>query len=124
MSFDGRGGGCGFGPMGMMGMGGFDCMGGFGSLGSEMMFRAALQGSMIAGSSSQLHLLLPSSLLQESLIPKGQLAEIAQKCQVRIELGQDVPPDLRQVTLRGGLAANAVAAYFLQERALQHQPSG
>ncbi|CAE7288965.1 PPID, partial [Symbiodinium microadriaticum] len=126
-SIDGRGPAF-AGPLGIgvMGMGmGFDGLAGMGSLGSEMMFRAALQGGMIAGSTSQLHLLLPTSLLQESLIPKGQLTEIAQRCQVRIELGQEVPPDLRQVTLRGGLAANSVAAYFLQERALQlHQPSG
>ncbi|OLP91072.1 Peptidyl-prolyl cis-trans isomerase D [Symbiodinium microadriaticum] len=116
-SIDGRGPAF-AGPLGIgvMGMGmGFDGLAGMGSLGSEMMFRAALQGGMIAGSTSQLHLLLPTSLLQESLIPKGQLTEIAQRCQVRIELGQEVPPDLRQVTLRGGLAANSVAAYFLQE---------
>eukprot|EP00913_Durusdinium_trenchii_P019813 g18625.t1 len=95
----------GMGPMGM-GMG----------LDSEFMFRAALQQGMVAASNSTLHLLLPSSLLQKTLIPKGYLADIAKKCQVQIDLGStDVAPDLRQVTLKGGLAANAMAAYFLQD---------
>jgi len=128
----------GFGQMGMGGMGGgmmgmggmgmpgcMDPMGGLGMMGgmpggNEAMFKAALQSSLVAGSSSQLHLLLPNRLLQQALVPQGHLAEIANKCQIRIDLGQEVQPDLRQVTLCGGVAANSVAAYFLQERALQH----
>ncbi|CAJ1438923.1 unnamed protein product, partial [Effrenium voratum] len=97
-----------------MGLGlGMPSLDSFGGMGNEFMFRAALQSGMIAGSQSQLHLLLPSSLLHQTLIPKGHLAEIAQKCQVHLELGQEVS-SLQQVTLRGGIAANAVAAYFLQ----------
>ncbi|CAJ1358226.1 unnamed protein product, partial [Effrenium voratum] len=107
--------GCGMGGLGL----GMPSLDSFGGMGNEFMFRAALQSGMIAGSQSQLHLLLPSSLLHQTLIPKGHLAEIAQKCQVHLELGQEVS-SLQQVTLRGGIAANAVAAYFLQERALQH----
>merc|ERR1712107_478029 len=114
--------------MGMGGMGsmGMDMMGGMGMGmggipgGNEGMFRAALQSSVMAGTSSQLHVLLPERLLQQALIPSGRLTEIANRCQIRIDLGMEVQPNLRQVTLVGGVAANSMAAYFLQERALQH----
>jgi len=85
---------------------------------SESKFREALEKGMIAASTNQMHLLLPSSLLQDLLIPQGHLADVAKKCQVQIDLGQTVDK-LRQVTLKGGLAANAYAAYLLQEKAHQ-----
>merc|ERR550534_2796024 len=91
-------------------------MGGVGA--NEAMFRAALS-SGIHGGQSQLLVLLPAELVQRVLIPRGHLAEIAQRCQVRIDLGADVPPNLRQVSLGGSVVANAMAALFLQERALQ-----
>ncbi|CAE8672298.1 unnamed protein product, partial [Polarella glacialis] len=87
--------------------------------GNEGIFKSALQSSMMGQCNSQLHLLLPNALLQQALIPNGQLGEIANKCSIRIDLGQEVQPNLRQVTLSGGVAANAMASYFLQERALQ-----
>merc|ERR1711924_438886 len=119
--------------MGMGGMGGMG--GGMGSMGimpflgmgmmnsipggNEALFKQALQNSMTAGMSSQHHVLVPNNVLQQALIPKGYLSEIANRCQIRIELGQDVQPNLRQLTFCGGVAANAVAVYFLQERLLQ-----
>eukprot|EP00441_Pelagodinium_beii_P031622 CAMPEP_0197640738 /NCGR_PEP_ID=MMETSP1338-20131121/14919_1 /TAXON_ID=43686 ORGANISM="Pelagodinium beii, Strain RCC1491" /NCGR_SAMPLE_ID=MMETSP1338 /ASSEMBLY_ACC=CAM_ASM_000754 /LENGTH=668 /DNA_ID=CAMNT_0043213609 /DNA_START=16 /DNA_END=2018 /DNA_ORIENTATION=+ len=105
----------GMGPMGMMGMGGMggmgmDMMGGMGMGmgmggmpgGNEAMFRSALQSSVMAGTSSQLTVLLSERLVQQALIPSGQLTEIANRCQIRIDLGNEVQPDLRQVTLVGG----------------------
>jgi len=87
--------------------------------GSDSIFRQAMEKGMIAASVSPMHILLPKSALQQALLPKGHLTDIAKKCQVQIDLGQELA-DLRQVTIKGGLAANAYAAYLLQEKALQH----
>merc|ERR1712039_285598 len=101
------------GTMAMMGMGGVGA--------NEAMFKAALQSaSMGQPSPSQLVLLIPSDVLQQALVPQGHLGDITQKCGIRIDLGEEVPPNLQQVTFTGSVAANAMAAYFLQERALQY----
>merc|ERR1712232_1112424 len=106
--------------MGMMGLG---TMSGA-MAANEAMFRAALQSTMTSQANSQLFLLLPVDLLQKALVPHGHLADIAQRCQIRIDLGVDVPPNMRQVSFTGSVPANAMAAYFLQERAVQYGGSG
>lgn len=88
---------------------------------NEAMFRSALKS--VNGSQTQMILLLSMELLQKALIPFGHLAEIAERCQIRIDLGSEVPPGLRQVSLAGTAVANAMAAYFLQERSLQYKGS-
>merc|ERR1712060_620567 len=106
-------------------MGGGMCGGMCGGMGgSEAMFRAALQGNMGGTVMSQLSLLLPAELLSKSLVPHGHMAEIAQRCGIRIDLGDKVPPDMCQVGFTGSVVANAMAAYFLQERALQYMGVG
>jgi len=111
--FGGMMGGMMGGGMDMMGMG---MMGGMGA--SDAMFRQALAMGG-GGSQTQLHLLLPQDMIQRALIPNGHLADIAARCQIRIDLGADMPPNLRQVTLHGSVAANSMAAYFLQQTCLQ-----
>lgn len=126
----GMGGPMGFGsPMGMYGMGGMNCMGPMGPMGGmamggacmggEAVFRMMLQGSVLGQAPSEMVLVLPNELLHQCLIPQGHLAEIARKCEIRIDLrGEDAAT--RQVALMGTIVANAMAAYFLQERAFQH----
>uniref|UniRef100_A0A7S2G9V2 Uncharacterized protein n=1 Tax=Alexandrium andersonii TaxID=327968 RepID=A0A7S2G9V2_9DINO len=118
----------GMGPMGAMGgMGGMG-MGmfgmGMGMGGSEVAFRMLLMSSSIGQAPGQLLLLLPAELLQKALVPHGHLADIAQKCQIRIDLGAEVSPNLLQVSLSGPVAANAMAAYFIQERMVQYGGGG
>merc|ERR1711920_99865 len=86
---------------------------------SEAMFKAALKS--VGGGQSQMLLLLSAELLQKALIHFGHLAEIAEKCQVRIDLGAELPPGFRQVSFSGSAVANAMAAYFIQERTLQYK---
>merc|ERR1719424_1399854 len=105
------------GQMGMMGMGGMGGMG-MGAMG-PMAFQAVLQQSMLGQHQAQLLLLLPVDLVQQALIPHGHLAEIAQTCNIGIDLGDELS-GMRQVSLTGTVAANAMAAYFLQERSLQY----
>merc|ERR1712176_1653971 len=111
------------GPMDLVGSG-MSMMGG--NLGgmpgrNEAMFKAALQTSSLGQhANSQLLLILAADLLQQFLVPRGYLAEIAERCGIRIDLGGQVPPHSIQVSLIGSVVANAMAAYFLQERALQH----
>merc|ERR1719221_2052651 len=105
------------GAMGGM-FGGYGMMGqGVGS--SEVMFREALQLTIAGQCTSQMSLLLQAELLFKALVPYGHLADIAQKCGIRIDLGAEIPPDTCQVVFTGSVVANAMAAYFLQERALQ-----
>merc|ERR1719433_1879170 len=106
----------GMGSMGMMGMGG--TMGAANS--GESMFWAALRASAVGQFPGQLLLLIPADLLQQALVPHGHLADIAQRCQIRIDLGGEVPPNFLQVSMTGPVMANAMAAYFLQERAAQY----
>jgi len=119
-------GGDGMGMMGSMGAGGMGMgmfnpmmgMGmGFGISHNEAAFCQALQSQ---GMQSQLLLLFPQDLLEKALIPKGDLAAIAGRCQIRIDLGDHVAPNMRQVALSGTIAANAMAAYFLQEKSSQY----
>lgn len=121
--------GCGGDGMGMMGSMGGGGMGmgmfnpmmgmgmGFGISHNEAAFCQALQSQ---GTQSQLLLLVPQDLLQKALIPHGDLSAIAQRCQIRIDLGDHVAPNMRQVSLSGTIAANAMASYFLQEKSVQY----
>merc|ERR550525_916370 len=107
----GMGGGMGMGSMGTGGMGG----GMMGNTQNEMAFQLMLQ-QMGGQPQAQLSLLLPKHLLHDILIPQGHLSDIAQRCQIRIDLGADVSPNKLQVTLAGTLVGNTMAAYLLQER--------
>merc|ERR1739848_983871 len=126
--------------MGGMGMGGMGSIGGMGSvsgmgmssggiggfggglgsgLGGEAAFQAALQQLTLVGhANSQLSLVMPASLIQQSLVPQGHLADIAKKCSIRIDLGEEVKPSMRAINFTGTAASNAMAAYLLQDRAL------
>merc|ERR1719231_174642 len=95
----------------MGGMGGMGMMGGMGN--NEAAFMMALQASGI--NNAQLTLLLPQALLQNVLIPRGILAAIAQRCGCKIDLGNEDPQGMRQVTLTGQMMANALATLHLQE---------
>mmetsp|Transcript_51742 Transcript_51742/g.160307 ORF Transcript_51742/g.160307 Transcript_51742/m.160307 type:complete len:131 (-) Transcript_51742:343-735(-) len=115
------GGNMGMAGIGMGGMNGMSGMSGVSSTGvQEAMFKVALQSSMLGQVNTQLMFLLPMELLQKVLVPRGHLAEIAQRCQIHIDLGAEVPPSMRQVSFVGPVSANAMALYFLQERAAQH----
>eukprot|EP00401_Gymnodinium_catenatum_P070088 CAMPEP_0117518778 /NCGR_PEP_ID=MMETSP0784-20121206/32310_1 /TAXON_ID=39447 /ORGANISM="" /LENGTH=162 /DNA_ID=CAMNT_0005314715 /DNA_START=1 /DNA_END=486 /DNA_ORIENTATION=- len=105
-------GGMGMGGMGMMGMGGMGS-------GNERAFLTALQASGI--NSAQLTLLLPQSLVQNILVPRGFMAEVAQRSGAKIDLGAEGPAGMRQVTLSGTMVANALASLYLQEKAIQFQ---
>merc|ERR1712183_215831 len=96
--------------------------------GDERLFKMALQESgFCAGFNSKLMLLLPVDVLQKALIPLGYLSEIAEKCQVRIDLGPEQlcsqeargQVAMRQLCLTGSVTGNSLAAYFLQERLAQ-----
>merc|ERR1719433_831606 len=100
-------------------MGGDLGMGMAGTGGSAAAFQMALQSSMLGQAGSKLLLLLPVDLLQQALVPHGHLSDIAQRCQICIDLGPEVHPNMRQVSLSGSVTANAVAVYLLQERAAQ-----
>eukprot|EP00929_Paragymnodinium_shiwhaense_P016304 TRINITY_DN12457_c0_g1_i1.p1 TRINITY_DN12457_c0_g1~~TRINITY_DN12457_c0_g1_i1.p1 ORF type:complete len:664 (+),score=137.20 TRINITY_DN12457_c0_g1_i1:90-2081(+) len=92
---------------------------GFNAAFNEVLFRQALQESgFVAGNERAFSVLVDHDVLQHSLIPQGHLAEIAQKCQLRIDVGPEVNTSGRckQLTFTGSLVANAMAAYFLQER--------
>merc|ERR1719329_1452074 len=89
-------------------------------MGRGMGLDGALQQMTTVGlPSSQLSLVMPASLITQSLVPRGHLADIAQRCSVRVDLGEEVAPGGRVVCLTGTAASNAFAAYLLQERALQ-----
>merc|ERR1712232_426978 len=92
--------------------------GGMGS-GSERAFMAALEASGI--NNAQLTLLLPQPLAQNILVPRGFMAEIAQRSGSKIDLGSESPPGMRQVSLTGSMVANALASLYLQEKAIQFQ---
>merc|ERR1712087_926674 len=103
--------------MGGMGMGGA-MMGGMGS-NNERAFLSALQASGI--NNAQLTLLLPQNLVQNILVPRGFMAEVAHKSGAKIDLGSESPPGMRQVSLSGTMVANALASLFLQEMVIQFQ---
>merc|ERR1719265_1437976 len=106
--------GMGMGPMGMMGMGGMGTM-----CANPLAFRQILSQSMMGQHQAQLMLLLPVDLIEQCLIPQGHFSDICQACNINLDLGAEMS-GMRQVSLTGTVAANAMAAYFLQERSLQH----
>jgi len=105
----------GMGNMGGMGMGGMmpGMMGGMG-MSNEAQFMQQL--GMGQQPQAQLQILLPSTLLQQFLIPRGIMAEICQKCNVRMDLGAEVPQNQRQICISGTIVANSMAVLLLQER--------
>merc|ERR1712217_679988 len=104
-----------------MGMGN-PMLGGMGASGNERAFLAALQASGI--NSAQLTILVPQNLVQNVLVPRGIMAEIAQRSGCQIDLGAEKPPGMRQVNVSGSMTANALASLFLQEKVLQFQQMG
>lgn len=118
MGMTGGMGGFGSGMLGSGMMGGMDMMGMMGGMGGEAVLRQALAMNN-HGPQSQLTILLPQVTIQQALIPLGYFSDIAAKCSIRIDLGSDVAPNLRQVALHGTVAANAMAAFYLQQVCLQ-----
>merc|ERR1712194_912911 len=57
--------------------------------------------SMFPQAHSQLHLLLPEVCMVQELVASGRMADVARKCNVRIELGTDVIQAQRHVILTG-----------------------
>merc|ERR1712176_696227 len=84
---------------------------------NEPVFRAALSSAGPGQPTAQLMLVLSERLVHQSLIPYGHLAEIAEKCQIRVDLGAEVSAGMLQINLSGSIAANSMAAYMLQDRA-------
>merc|ERR1719329_549358 len=114
-------GGMGMGSMGMGGMGmGMGGMGNpmMGGMRSERAFFQALQASGI--NNAQLTLLIPQQLLQ-NLVPRGIMAEIAQRSGSKIDLAGEGPSGMCQVALTGPMMANALASLHLQEQVMQFQ---
>eukprot|EP00448_Togula_jolla_P034235 CAMPEP_0170632150 /NCGR_PEP_ID=MMETSP0224-20130122/35130_1 /TAXON_ID=285029 /ORGANISM="Togula jolla, Strain CCCM 725" /LENGTH=92 /DNA_ID=CAMNT_0010960755 /DNA_START=1 /DNA_END=279 /DNA_ORIENTATION=+ len=85
---------------------------------NERAFVTALQASGI--NSAALTLLLPMNLVNV-LVSNGLMAEIAQRSGAKIDLGNEGPSGMRQVTLSGTMVANALASLYLQEKAIQFQ---
>lgn len=108
--------GMGMGMNQMMGMG--NPMMGMPS-GNERAFMQALQASGI--NSARLTLLLPVALVQNILVPRGFMGEIAQRSGVKIDLGPEGPAGMLQVSLSGSMVSNSLAALMLQEKTLQFQ---
>merc|ERR1740129_412301 len=86
---------------------------------NERAFMAALQSSGINNAS--LTLLIPQALVHNILVPRGFMAEIAQRSGAQIDLGSESPAGMRQVTLSGSMVGNALASLFLQEKVIQFQ---
>lgn len=86
---------------------------------SEEAFFSALQASGI--NSAELTILLPSDLLHNVLVPRGIMSEVAQRSGSRIDVGDEGPAKMLQVTLHGQMVGNAMAALLLQEQVLQFQ---
>lgn len=125
MAMGGMGMGMGMNGMGMgnpmlggMGMGN-PMLSGIGNSPNERAFLNALQSSGI--NNAQLTLLIPQALVQNILIPRGIMAEIAQRSGSQIDLGVESPPGMRQVTVSGTMVSNALASLFLQEKVIQFQ---
>merc|ERR1719277_763176 len=88
------GGGMGMGNPMMGAMGGaMGMMGGGMASANERAFMSALQASGI--NSAQLTLLVPQPLLQNILIPRGFMAEIAQRSGSKMDLGNEGPAGMR-----------------------------
>merc|ERR1740123_1669838 len=104
--------------LGGMGMGN-PMLSGIGNSPNERAFMNALQASGI--NNAQLTLLIPQALVQSILIPRGIMAEIAQRSGSQIDLGVESPPGMRQVTVSGTMVSNALASLVLQEKVIQFQ---
>merc|ERR1712032_433334 len=103
-----------------MGMMGNPMMGGMGAASSnERAFLTALQASGI--NSAQLTILVPQNIVQNALIPRGIMGEIATRSGCQIDLGNESPPGMRQVKVSGSMTGNALASLFLQEQVIQLQ---
>mmetsp|Transcript_104654 Transcript_104654/g.233695 ORF Transcript_104654/g.233695 Transcript_104654/m.233695 type:complete len:99 (-) Transcript_104654:31-327(-) len=89
---------------------------------NERAFVSALQASGV--NSAQLTVLLPQNLLQNILIPRGIMTEIAQRAGIKMDLGNEGPAGMRAVTLSGPMVGNAMASLYLQEKVLQFQQMG
>ena len=86
---------------------------------SEEAFMSALQASGI--NSAELTILLPSDLLHNVLVPRGIMSEVAQRSGSRIDVGDEGPPKMLQVTFHGQMVGNALAVMLLQEKVIQYQ---
>merc|ERR1719272_2059781 len=100
--------------MGGMGMGGMG-----GGMGNERAFMQALQASGV--NNATLTLLVPVDLVHNILIPRGFMAEIAQRSGAQIDLGSEGPAGMLQVSRSGTMIANALAFLYLQEKVIQFQ---
>eukprot|EP00812_Abedinium_dasypus_P013916 NODE_7425_length_440_cov_275.862338.p2 GENE.NODE_7425_length_440_cov_275.862338~~NODE_7425_length_440_cov_275.862338.p2 ORF type:complete len:92 (+),score=4.57 NODE_7425_length_440_cov_275.862338:3-278(+) len=69
---------------------------------------------------AQLSLLLPEPLFG-SVGPVGMMGEIACRTGSKIDVGNEGPAGMRQVTLHGPILANALATLYLQEVVSQLQ---
>lgn len=80
-----------------------------------------LGSSMMGNTRSRLEILISSRLLLQSLVPSGHLQDVAKRCQVHIEIADELesPPGTRCVVLVGTVAGNAAAAYWLQVGAVR-----
>merc|ERR1719161_2095822 len=93
--------------MGMGGMGG-----NLGDMsGSERAFMSALQAS--GATSSQLTMLVPQNMLQNVLIPRGIMQEISRRSGCSIDVGAEGPSNTRQITVKGTMVNNSLAALYL-----------
>eukprot|EP00913_Durusdinium_trenchii_P027864 g26126.t1 len=78
-----------------------------------LLLRSASTGS----TRTELPVILSSDLLFKTLVPSGFLQDLSCRYQVHIDISADesLPASLRQVVLSGTAAANAAAAYWLQD---------
>merc|ERR1719152_567818 len=105
--------------MGMSGMGVPNGMMGAMGMSNERAFLTALQNSGV--NNAQLTLLVPQNLVQNILVPRGIMMEIAVRSGSKIDLGNEGPVGMRQVTVSGSMVANALASLYLQEKVIQFQ---
>merc|ERR1712060_599189 len=108
--------------MGGLGMMGNPMMGMGATSSNERAFLTALQASGI--NNAQLTILVPQNLVQNILVPRGIMAEIATRTGCQIDLGAESPPGMRQVKVGGSMTGNALASLFLQEKIIQFQQMG
>merc|ERR1719162_681933 len=94
-------------------------MGGMMGGNNERAFMQALQASGI--NNAKLTILVPVGLVQNILIPRGFMSEIAQRSGAQIDLGNEGPSGMRQVNLNGTMIANSLASLYLQEKVIQFQ---
>merc|ERR1719374_469868 len=102
------------------GMGGM-CVGNMGGVGgssAEKEFFSALEASGV--NNAQITLLLPQEMVYNVLIPRGIMAEIAQKSGSKIDLAEN-RAGMTPTTLTGTMMANSLAALYLQDAALEFQ---